>query len=673
MRAPNASASTCSLFLVALIIGQSSAAVARQREQSQRFTASTAAVVVDVVVRDKTGRSVPGLRADDFEVYEDGTKQRITSFDSIARPAVDRQVGSEPTKHSGDYVPPNVQMPTVIAVVFEQLSPQGRRLAYNAASTILGTALGSNDFVGVFFIDRALHLLVPYTHDLAQLRRGMDEASRTPGYAIERAGQIPGAEFGSAQPGELSKASKDDSPYFRAHATFDALDRLIASLRSLPGRKAVVLFSEGFALGPSKDEAVTPGTRWHDRDDWLSDSRYQHFAHVIERANHAHVAFYTFDAAGLRVESPFADSCFGCPPFVGLKFLADESGGAFVESTNDLVPGVRRAIADMREYYLLGYTSTKPKLDGRYRKISIKVRRRGVTVLARQGYRASPESDRLQVHGHEVGPLLALEDPTPRNDLAMQMGTLLLPTQPGKVGRIAILARVSQAALSASAAPASDGGLTVFTRIKNAAGETMTYASETFRATDSLQAAGGQLRDVLFYKEANISVGPHLVEVSAYDARTGRASVRRTNVDVPAARTDLLQLGDILILRSGERASGAATERLGVPALRVDDWLLVPDFGEPIQGRTTLAFAFAAYVAPASEPPVEGSVAILQDGRQISHWRLNVETAPQRGLGWHVSHLSLGDIAPGAYELAVTLTRGPTKATRVTTFRITRQ
>jgi len=84
---------------------------------------------------------------------------------------------------------------------------------------------------------------------------------------------------------------------------------------------------------------------------------------VFERANRAHVAFYTFDAAGLRIESPLIQKCFGCAPYVGLEMLADETGGAFVENTNDLVGPVRRVGDDLRHYYLLGYTSTNPTLD----------------------------------------------------------------------------------------------------------------------------------------------------------------------------------------------------------------------------------------------------------------------------------------------------------------------
>lgn len=366
-----------------------------ERHQSPRFSASTAAVVVDVVVRDESGRPLPGLGAGDFDVYEDGARQRITSFEFVdlsqrpllvgrsSQPAVTRSSESQ-----------QVADRAVVALVFEELSPQGRQLANQGALGFVSTQMGMSDVVGVFAVDRALRVLAPYTTNPAALRHAITLAAQLPGYPLEHSGGVPGAEFGSEQAGQPSGATKDDSPYFRAAATFGALDRLIESMRRLPGRKAVVLFSEGLALGPPEDSALTPRSRWHDDDTWLSDNRYERFSRIIEHANGAHVAFYTFDAAGLRAESPLARNCFGCPPYVGLQFLADETGGAFVENTNDLRSGIGRAAADLHQYYLLGYTSTNGRHDGKYRRIRVSVRRSGVTVLARKGYRAPRSSER---------------------------------------------------------------------------------------------------------------------------------------------------------------------------------------------------------------------------------------------------------------------------------------
>jgi hypothetical protein len=129
------------------------------------------------------------------------------------------------------------------------------------------------------------------------------------------------------------------------------------------------------------------------RDNWLEDNRREHFLKVLDLARRQHVAFYTFDAAGLRAQSPSAAATFGSEPYVALKMLADETGGRYVESTNDLTVGMRRVAEDLRHYYLLGYTSTNTARGGSVRELRVKVLKKGLTVAHRRSYRA-PSPDR---------------------------------------------------------------------------------------------------------------------------------------------------------------------------------------------------------------------------------------------------------------------------------------
>ena len=71
-----------------------------------------------------------------------------------------------------------------------------------------------------------------------------------------------------------------------------------------------------------------------------------------------------------------------------LRELAASTDGIAVVDTNDLDRGMKRIAADLSSYYLLGYASTNAKLDGKFRKITVRVKRAGVDVRARRGYRA---------------------------------------------------------------------------------------------------------------------------------------------------------------------------------------------------------------------------------------------------------------------------------------------
>jgi VWFA-related protein len=69
--------------------------------------------------------------------------------------------------------------------------------------------------------------------------------------------------------------------------------------------------------------------------------------------------------------------------------LAKETGGFLLENTNDLAAGVARMQQDRTSYYLLGYQPTNTAADGKFRRVSVKVKRPAVTVRARPGYVAS--------------------------------------------------------------------------------------------------------------------------------------------------------------------------------------------------------------------------------------------------------------------------------------------
>ena len=73
----------------------------------------------------------------------------------------------------------------------------------------------------------------------------------------------------------------------------------------------------------------------------------------------------------------------------GLRTLAVDTDGIAVIDTNDIDTGLKRIVADMSSYYLVGYYTKNAKLDGRFRKITVRVKRPGVNVRARRGYKAA--------------------------------------------------------------------------------------------------------------------------------------------------------------------------------------------------------------------------------------------------------------------------------------------
>ena len=230
-----------SVSLALLLAALAECLVVASQLRQPTFTTSSAAVVVDVVARDQGQRPVIGLRAVDFELYEDGVRQTITAFDEVG--GSDPTVGEEQRSAPGNRVRSGDRAPGVIALAFEQLSPAGAQLAEKAATDFVSHSMVSGDSAAVFHLDRGLHVVVPYSAEPSALLKGVRDTTRRPGYALEHAGAVPNAEFETPQSGQPSRSSQDDSPFVRGHATLNAIDGVITSLENVPGRKVVILFS----------------------------------------------------------------------------------------------------------------------------------------------------------------------------------------------------------------------------------------------------------------------------------------------------------------------------------------------------------------------------------------------------------------------------------------------
>jgi hypothetical protein len=300
-------------------------------------------------------------------------------------------------------------------------------------------------------------------------------------------------------------------------ATLDGLARLVRSVALLPGRKMVVLFSEGLALDASEEVTTIPradGPRPLD-DDWLTDGRQDRFQRLVEEANAAQVAFYTFDAAGLRTESPFASGGFGRAPYVGLLALAEGTGGAFVENTNDLAPGAVRAADDQASYYMLGYTPSKPA-DNEDRSLVVRARCEGCSVLARRGYHASPAGQARQVGVRDVAPLLALDGEGAAADFPVPLEVTPAAAD-GERRRVTVTSTIRSSALS-------PGGLVTFlVRLSDARGRAAAVVSQHVQ----LPAAAPPDTVITFTRALAVPAGRYVIELVAFDHASGRAGVVR--------------------------------------------------------------------------------------------------------------------------------------------------
>jgi VWFA-related protein len=610
-------------------------------------------IVVDVVVRDEKGRVAKGLTAADFDVTEDGVAQEVTSFrfetrtgDGGASPVTPSPgpsstgVRARPTAPGAAYgsedSPADV---AAVALVFDRLSPEARLRARDAALRYVNNGLNPDDLVGVFVTDLSLRVLQSFTRDEALVRKavdavalqsqstaaastgeqtrslgdrvgGLQETQSTLQSSITRPVDAAGAAAASAAGAAIGANSAEllaAEMTQRSLETFESLDRdqqgyattngllaVVNALGRVPGRKAVIFFSEGIAIPPN----VAP-----------------YFRSVIGNANRANVSIYAVDAAGLRVVSPTSETAqelnaaarrrmaqvesgsddlpsltrilernedmLRANPEGTLGQLANETGGFLVSGTNDPASRLRLVDEDLRSHYVLSYMPKNQDFDGQFRKILVKVRRPGMEVRAREGYYAVGSLGSLTVLPYEARPLAALDRRGNAKDFPASAVVLTFP-EPGRPSRVPVLVEVPASALSCAADASGKVCRTDFTIvavIRDAEQQVVRKLSSHYAlGLPSDRVASFRKGNVLFFRETTLDPGVYSVETIAFDAPSGKATVRRRTLAVPA--DGALRLSSVVIVARVDHLK--PQDRVAADSLRVGDDLLYPILGVPL-------------------------------------------------------------------------------------------
>lgn len=382
-------------------------------------------IQIDAAVTDKEGRPVTDLRAEDFTIEVDGKKQPVSNAMFFeGRP------GSEAGATAVAAPPGSAASPerTLVFILDDldisfdsmykaKLAMQKFAASWDFKEARVGLRSTSDNAQSVV-LSRSPERFDKSLQKVRYSLRSSKGASSTP---VEMRG---GPEAGPASGYPVawnSSASVDLHAGWTGNPAMErsnyeqrvySLLSTINALRSIPGRKAVVLVSEGFSFGRDRDQlgVASPfDALFEDRDDVDSVLRM-----IIEVANRASVVIYTIDPSGLLPSGPGADVAFA-PSLnarrdawferVGtqgtLQRLAEDTGGLSVYNRNDLKRGLIEVVSDQRAYYLVGFepprtaferTSGRPK----FHEIKLRVNRAGVRVRTRAGFYGVTDEDVIQ-------------------------------------------------------------------------------------------------------------------------------------------------------------------------------------------------------------------------------------------------------------------------------------
>ena len=382
--------------------------------QTPTFRTAVNLVTSDVIVRNRRGQFQADLTKDDFEIYEDGVKQELSSFVLV---------------HGGR--------------VFTTLTASAA--APVREGIILPPSRPVNDTAGriIIFVIDDLHMEFRETHRVRRLFRDMAKelvhegdlfaiaSTGTSSIAVdltydharmeEAANKISGS---GLRPSEIIQQSAmgttPQEVMYRANVAFSTVNELLTNLEQAHNRrKAVVLISNGYDFDPFansragkagagmlNNESVDPnnpmfemanmGSQFNDAD--LS----MRLVELTRQANRANATFYTFDPRGL-VAGQDLDETVDMMEWEShlrkqqdsLRVVAEMTGGIAVVNTNDFSKALKRIDAETSDYYVLGYYSTNPDPTQRRRQIEIRMKKQdadgsNLDVMYRREYSLKP-------------------------------------------------------------------------------------------------------------------------------------------------------------------------------------------------------------------------------------------------------------------------------------------
>ena len=390
---------------------------AQEQNALPAFPSRVEVVTLDVVVVDKQGRAVRGLAAADFTVFEDGRPQVVVAFEAVdlkAGPAAVPAAGLPGPAPTTSALPPGerafVFLIDDLGLDFGPVSGAKKGIAQwlNTKAlpaddvTILTTsgdlswndrvATGREDLLGILGRVQGARPKAQFVlsegeaYQILETAAGDRPLESSLGSTtlmdrlMKRAATAGACALSDCEFVVRTTARETHDRFVRStRAVLASVERLSRFLAPRPGRKSIVVFSEGFALGMGRGEEDA----------------------ALRASQAANTAVHLVDARGLVADALSSAEFEGAPdPIdVGLQtldggvldgaYLAEATGGRILRNTNDLASGLERIADESSVYYRLGYQPEKAP-DGQWRKLKVEVRRRKVEARARRGYYASP-------------------------------------------------------------------------------------------------------------------------------------------------------------------------------------------------------------------------------------------------------------------------------------------
>ncbi len=356
-------------------------------------------VLTNVVARDsKTGELVHGLKQSDFTVYENGKPQQIATFDfqsvDMAKPLNEATISGLAAGTTGPgskavvvAKPEDLRNHRLIVMFFDLTSMQPEDLdrCVEAAQQFLKTKMQPADLVALVSLGDTLKVDQDFTADKNTLINEVGVYNGTEGQGFAQ-----GANSNSNQVEDTTGYTPDESEYndINTDRELFALRAVSKALEKISEKKSLLYFSGGISRDGIENQASLRA--------------------AVNSAVRANLAIYSVDTRGLQAISPLGDASTGSLRGSGaynggallnnmnanfatqevMATLSSDTGGKAFFDSNDFAPAFAQVQRDTSDYYAIGFHSSNPARDGKYRKLTFKINRPGIKLEYRPGYYA---------------------------------------------------------------------------------------------------------------------------------------------------------------------------------------------------------------------------------------------------------------------------------------------
>jgi len=407
---------------------------AQNRQTQPTFRSGAAYIRVDMYAT-RDGKPIEDIQANEVEILEDGVPQKIEAFEHVrVRTGIPEELRVEPKGVTESRQMAGDPRARVFVIFLDTYHTQieGSATMRQPLMNFIERVLGPDDMVAVMTPEMAA-TEITFQRKTTVISRMLERE-----WLWGRRGRLPGADndekedlYDACYPDfkETAGIAKEMKARRREKLTLDALEDLMIHLAGIrEERKALLTVSEGWRLYRADtklardlgDSGLKPGDfllrpptpqpsdagqlkgspRVQCEADRMALALLDHeqrLQRLTQDANRGNVTFYPVFARGLvafdapigpeRPPSVIEDAAILRARQETLRFLAADTDGTAVINTNNIDGALRRIVDDLSSYYLMGYYTTNTKLDGRFRSITVRIKRPGVTVRARKGYR----------------------------------------------------------------------------------------------------------------------------------------------------------------------------------------------------------------------------------------------------------------------------------------------